>query len=61
MPRITVDGISLNYEAMGSGGVPIFFMPGGRSSMELMRPIAEPMSQHHRTFLYVLIAGDISE
>lgn len=70
MPRITVDGLSLNYETMGNGGVPIFFMPGGRSSMELMRPIAEPMSQHHRTYLYdrrncgksdVLIAGDISE
>ena len=70
MPRITVDGLSLNYETMGSGGVPIFFMPGGRSSMELMRPIATPMSAHHRTYLYdrrncgksdVLIAGDISE
>jgi pimeloyl-ACP methyl ester carboxylesterase len=70
MPRITVDGLSLNYETMGTGGVPIFFMPGGRSSMELMRPIAEPMSKHHRSFLYdrrncgksdVLIAGDISE
>ena len=70
MPRITVDGLSLNYETMGTGGVPIFFMPGGRSSMELMRPIATPMSAHHRTYLYdrrncgksdVLIAGDISE
>jgi pimeloyl-ACP methyl ester carboxylesterase len=70
MPRVTVNGLSLNYETMGSDGVPIFFMPGGRSSMELMRPIAEPMSKHHRTYLYdrrncgksdVLIAGDISE
>ena len=70
MPRITVNGLSLNYETMGTGGVPIFFMPGGRSSLELMRPIAETMSSQHRTYLYdrrncgksdVLIAGDISE
>src|SRR6266540_20746 len=43
MPSVTVDGVNLVYESMGSGQ-PVFLLPGGRSSRDLMRPIAKPLA-----------------
>lgn len=69
MPRVVVDGVSLAYETMGSGQ-PIVFLPGGRSSRDLMRPIVRPLSNDYRCVIYdrrncgesdIVIGGEKSE
>jgi pimeloyl-ACP methyl ester carboxylesterase len=69
MSRVTVDGVSLAYETMGSGQ-PIVFLPGGRSSRDLMRPISRPLSKDYRCVIYdrrncgesdIVIGGEKSE
>jgi pimeloyl-ACP methyl ester carboxylesterase len=70
MPISIINGLSLNYELMGSGP-PIIWLQGGRSALELMRPIAEPLSgTGYQCLIYdrrncgasdILIKGDASE
>jgi pimeloyl-ACP methyl ester carboxylesterase len=69
MPDITVNGLKLVYEEVGSG-TPIFWLQGARSGRGLMRPIASALSDRHRCVIYdrrncgdsdVLIAGEASE
>jgi pimeloyl-ACP methyl ester carboxylesterase len=69
MPEITVDGLKLVYEELGSG-TPIVWLQGARSGRDLMRPIATALSSTNRCIIYdrrncgesdVLIAGDQSE
>jgi pimeloyl-ACP methyl ester carboxylesterase len=70
MARAVIDGLSLNYELMGSGP-PIVWLQGGRSALELMRPIAEPLSvAGYQCLIYdrrncgasdILIEGEASE
>jgi pimeloyl-ACP methyl ester carboxylesterase len=69
MPDITIDGVKLVYEEMGSGPA-IVWLQGARSPRHLMRPIAEALSGSHRCVIYdrrncgesdVLIGGEASE
>lgn len=69
MPEVTVDGLKLVYEEFGAGP-PIVWLQGARSGRNLMRPIAESLSTHHRCIIYdrrncgdsdVSIAGQESE
>lgn len=69
MPEITVDGLKLVYEELGSG-TPIVWLQGARSGRDLMRPIATALSSTNRCIIYdrrncgesdVLIAGEKSE
>ena len=69
MPTILIDGVSINYEEMGSGA-PVVLTPGGRSSMEAVRGLAERLAPHYRVIIYdrrncgasgVVIGGDLSE
>ena len=69
MPAITIDGVSIKYEEMGSGQ-PVALTPGGRSGMEAVRGLAERLASHYRVIIYdrrncgasdVAIGGDLSE
>ena len=69
MPAITIDGVSIKYEEMGSGQ-PVALTPGGRSGMEAVRGLAERLAPHYRVIIYdrrncgasdVAIGGDLSE
>ncbi len=69
MPTITIDGVSIKYEEMGSGQ-PVVLTPGGRSGMEAVRGLAERMAPHYRVIIYdrrncgasdVVIGGEPSE
>ena len=69
MSEVTIDGLKLVYEELGSG-TPIVWLQGGRSGRDLMRPIAGALAAKNRCFIYdrrncgesdVLIAGEASE
>ena len=51
MATVAVNGITLEYEEMGSGA-PIVFTAGGRWGREYHRPIAELMAPHYRAIIY---------
>jgi pimeloyl-ACP methyl ester carboxylesterase len=64
-----VNGLNIRYEEAGSGSS-IVFMPGGRSSLDLVRPVTEPLTRNYRCVIYdrrncgasdILIAGEESE
>jgi pimeloyl-ACP methyl ester carboxylesterase len=69
MATVIIDGLKINYEEAGHG-TGLVFMPGGRSPLDLVRPITEPLSRHYRCVIYdrrncgasdIRIAGEDSE
>ena len=70
MPAIQINGCTIHYEEIGTGGVPLAFTPGSRNPKSIMRPVAERMAPPYRGFIYdrrncgasdIIIAGDQSE
>ena len=69
MATILINGCTIHYEVMGSGQ-PIVFIPGGRASKDLVRPVAERMASQYRVVIHdrrncgasdIVIAGESSE
>jgi pimeloyl-ACP methyl ester carboxylesterase len=45
MPRATIDGVSINYEILGSSGPAMALSPGGRNGFENVLPFAEALAR----------------
>ena len=48
---VEVAGSRMHVVELGRGGVPIVMLHGASSNLEVMRPLAERLSQHHRVIL----------
>lgn len=70
MPEVLIDGVTIRYEAMGSG-TPVVLTPGGRWGGYVMKRVATELAKHFRVITWdrpntdgasgIVTKGDVSE